>query len=233
MSRSLLAAALATTLLSSIFAPSASAEVRFSQPPPTAGAPMNVDDLRIQEQTNIIVNRAKVRAKLAANRAANLARFRAYQQKGVFPSNTFSDGKLNVWRDAYGHLCAAATIMNAGGYTDLVNQVADQDNFIRLADVTQGPVMNWILTSGFTQGEIAAIQEPFMGVADPGEPAPQPILAEPVIDPAKRKAEDRRLMARYRQVTSQLLKQRAASLDAATDRLIAENPGLAAMLAAS
>ena len=79
---------------------------------------------------------------------ANLARFRAYQRKGELPSNTYAAGQLNVWRDEAGHLCAAATIINASGAVALVEQVAEESNFIRLADVTSGPLMDWILTSG-------------------------------------------------------------------------------------
>ncbi|MGE5184098.1 MAG: hypothetical protein ACM31C_18640, partial [Acidobacteriota bacterium] len=141
------------------------------------------------------LDRASVRAALAHVRASNLAAFRAYQQKGVFPSNTFEAKTLNVWRDRDGHLCAAATIIDASGQHDLVARVADQSNFIRLADVRQGPLMDWILTSGFTQDEIAAIQEPFMPVAKPRMP----------VEPDLRTAEDARLRAKYKAVTRMLV----------------------------
>ena len=71
--------------------------------------------------------------------------------------------------------CAAATIIKMSGQDALVNRVAEQNNFVRLADVEQGPLMDWILTSGFTQDEIAAIQEPFMPVTD-----------APVLEPTER-----------------------------------------------
>jgi hypothetical protein len=165
-------------------------------------------------------DRAAVRAALARARAANLAAFRAYQAKGVFPSNTYKDGKLNVWRDADGHLCAAATIIDKSGQHDLVRRVAEQSNFIKLADVTQGPLMTWILTSGFTQDEVAAIQEPFFRVGEPAEP-------RPVIIADRRSAEDQRLRERYTTVTKQLVDSEQKSLDLATDRLM-KDPILAA-----
>lgn len=168
-----------------------------------------------------VVSRAAVRAKLARARATNLARFRAYQQKGVFPSNTYTRGSLNVWIDDDGRLCAAATIIQASGHGALVRQVADENNFIRLADVKTGALMDWISTSGLTQDEIAAIQEPFMGVDD-GLREPAPIL----VDKGKRAFEDRRLAARYKQVDAAIVRNATASLDAATDRLMA-NPALA------
>jgi len=173
------------------------------------------------------LDRAAIRAKLAANRAANLARFRAYQQKRVFPSNTYTDDKLNVWLDRQGHLCAAATIIKMSGHDDLVARVAAQHNFIRLAEVTEGPLMDWMLMSGFTQDEIAAIQEPMMPVTrEPVlEPQPEPILA----NRGMRRAEDRRLVAKYRQVDRMLVKNRAHSLDRAVDRLMTR-PDLARQL---
>jgi hypothetical protein len=177
----------------------------FAQPP---------DALPMRPQH--VLDRASVRAALEQARALNLARFRAYQNRGVFPSNNFSDDKLNVWRDADGHLCAAATIINASGQHDLVSRVADQNNFIRLADVTQGPLMDWILTSGLTQDEIAAIQEPFMPVGRRRQP----------IEPDLRTAENQRLRAKYTAVTRMLVANEKKSLDAATDRLM-KRPQLA------
>jgi hypothetical protein len=191
-----------------------------SVPPPHEQVPSDVPvaQMRIAPRA---VDRAVVRKALARARAKNLASFRAYQAKGVFPSNTFSDGKLNVWRDGENHFCAAATMIKMSGQDELVNKVADENNFIRLADVQQGPLMDWILTSGFTQDEIAMIQEPFIGVG--GEEMPGgPVL----VDKNLRKAEDKRLRAKYTSVTRKLVASARKNLDKATDRLM-NNPNLA------
>jgi hypothetical protein len=217
MSRFFLIASLMTAFTS--FSASASAQ-RFSQPPPHAGATADRDIYRVG-----VVDRAKVRAKLAANRADNLARFQAYQQAGVFPSNTYDARKLNVWIDADGRLCAAATIIKASGHGMLVTKIGEQNNFIRLADVKQGPLMDWILTSGLTQDEIVAIQEPFEGVGD----EPNGRMAPRTVDLQKRRIEDNRLRNTYKAVAAQIVKNQAASLDAATDRLM-KNPSLASTL---
>jgi hypothetical protein len=222
MSRLALAFALFTSLSTSALAdrtvePSFGmpAPMHFAQPPDAkAELPM------------VTLDRAAIRAKLAQNRTANLARFRVYQKKGTFPNNTYADGKLNVWRDQLGNLCAAATIINASGQTDLVMRTADQNNFIRLADVTQGPLMDWILTSGLTQAEIAAIQEPFMPVTITPDPRIEPVDDPLVVDARMRRIEDRRLAAKYKQVDARIVKDTNKSLDAATDRLMA-NPSLA------
>lgn len=203
----------------------------FAQPPPgwqtrqDLPAVSEPDPALAPRPAAPVLDRAAVRAKLAAVRAANLARFRAYQRRGVFPDNTYSDGQLNVWRDAAGHLCAAATIINASGATALVEQVAAERNFVRLADVTSGPLLDWILTSGFTQAEIVAIQAPFSPVMrrPPVESRPSPIVA---VDPALRRAEDQRLARRYREVDAMIVRGQQSSLDLAADRLLA-SPELA------
>ncbi len=212
-----LVASLSTAALADRIAPPSMpvASYGFARPP-SSDMPVSV---------SVRLDRAAIRAKLAKNRAANLARFRVYQKRGVFPSNTFTDGKLNVWHDQFGHFCAAATIIKLSGQDDLVDRVAEQNNFIRLADVTQGPLMDWILTSGLTQDEIAAIQEPMMPVTR--EPVIEPEPSTPIlVDAGMRRAEDRRLIARYKQVDRQIVKGTRKSLDAATDRLLA-NPDLA------
>lgn len=226
MSRFAIAFSLIASLSSTALADRAT-PMKFAQAP--VESPQHIGSMsRVQVDDlgdmPVIVDRAAVRAKLAKNRAANIARFRVYQKKGSFPNNTFTDGKLNVWLDDYGNFCAAATIIKLSGHDDLAQRTAEQNNFIRLADVTQGPLMDWMLTSGLTQAEIAAIQEPMMRVTnDPSlEPRPEPIL----VDARMRRAEDRRLIAKYKQVEARILKNKNKSLDAATDRLMA-NPDLA------
>jgi hypothetical protein len=210
MSRFLIAFSFVTSLTGS-----AMAEGHFAQPPVPAAA-----EAQLRVAPHFKVSRSAVRAKLIANRTANLDRFRIYQRGGVFPSNTYSDGKLNVWRDDNGHFCAAATIIRMSGMTELVDRVAEQSNFIRLADVKQGPLMDWILTSGLTQDEIAAIQEPMMPVVrEPYEP----------VDPDMRTVENQRLIKKYKQVDRMLVKNQRASIELAVDRLMA-HPALAAQL---
>ena len=205
------------------------ADASFAKPPPAAAAVssnvVNGDAVAMPQRW---LDRDAVRSALVKARATNLAAFRAYQAKGVFPSNTFTKGKLNVWLDRDGNFCAAATIIKMSGKDDLVNTVAADNNFIRLADVKQGPLMDWILTSGFTQDEIAAIQEPFIGVDDePSMRRERPILAK--VNPQKRKVEDARLRTKYKAVDKMIVKNANKSLDKAVDRLM-KNPQLAFQL---
>jgi hypothetical protein len=207
MSRLLIAASLVAALTTT-----AVADQRFAAPPPevvAASEPAEVAPA-YPRQMRVVLDRDTVRAKLAEMRAANLARFRAYQEGGVFPSNTFDARKLNVWMDRAGHLCAAATIISASGQGLLVQQVAEDNNFIRLADVKQGPLMDWILTSGLTQDEIVAIQEPFSRV----------MRDQPVVDPELRAAETARLIKKYKAVDAMIVKNQKKSLELAVDRLM-------------
>jgi len=210
---------LVTTLLASLSASAFAAPAMAYAPPPAQGIMMR--------PSTAGVSRAAVRAKLAEMRAANIARFHAYRTAKVYPSNTYLPGSLNVWRDEEGHLCAAATIINASGETQLVQETASTNNFIRLADVTEGPLLSWIVTSGLTQEELVAIQVPFMGVA-PSENAPYEMPRPPriAIDAKKKAAETARLATRYRRTEAALARATKRSLDLATDRLLA-NPDLA------
>ena len=162
-------------------------------------------------------DREAVRAALATRREHNLSSFRAYRNGGVYPHNYVRPGPLNTWRDRDGHLCAAATMIDRDGKHELVAEVAKDNNQIRLLNVTDGVLMDWILTSGFTLEEIDRIQEPGF----------QPEM--PPID--WQTQEDARLNKDYAATDTWLVKHDKAGLDSATTRLMA-HPELAEKLLA-
>jgi hypothetical protein len=104
------------------------------------------------------------RERLAKNRARHLDELHAYWKAGVFPRNEQLPMIGNVFKDSSGHLCAAANLIKLDGYGDLVDRTATENNFVRLADVKEGALHEWILQSGFTQEEVAMIQVPYMPV---------------------------------------------------------------------
>ena len=165
-------------------------------------------------QVEARVSQARVVKALAARRAKNLAAFRAYRKAGVYPHNYVRRGPLNVWMDMDGHLCAAATVMDKDGKHDLVLATAKKNNFIRLQNVTEGPLMDWILTSGFTLEELDRIQEP-MTMDDRTEP--------------DYKLADAQLAKSYAATDAWLVQNTKASLARAASRLM-ENPSLARRL---
>lgn len=214
MFRRLAALALAASL--SLLTTSSADARGFARPPDGASLPVASEVAPDRMPTLAPAIRARLKRVLSNRRAKNIAAFRAYANRGVYPHNFVTDGALNVWIDEEGHMCAAATMIFRSGARSLVRQIGRDDNYIRLGDITGGPVMDWILTSGLTQTEVATIQEPFMGNPEPS-PQPMPIVAKP--EPSPRQLEDQRLAARYRDVLGLLASWQRDSLDAAIDRL--------------
>ena len=193
---------LAAAFLSITLAAGAASARQFAQAPVAAGAPAYRPPTDRRAPSHALLVRA-----LRARRAANLARFHAYRTKGVYPHDDVAMTSENIWRDGEGHLCAAATIIDQDGQHDLVNDTAQHANGVKLGEVTSGALYDWILTSGFTQVELATIQEPFMG---PREPAAKPDW---------RVAEDARLKKKYARIEATLRDDTGDSLDQAADRL--------------
>src|SRR5262249_40759953 len=137
-------------------------------------------------------------------------------------------GMLNVWKDYDDHLCAVATLVHLDGRDDIVDSVARDENFVKTANLTGGPLIDWVLTSGLTQEEIVMIQQPSAADVEAGEAASR--------DEQRRikrwlRREDNRLAGIYKTVESTLKTDRIADagLDLATARL-AERPELAQAL---
>jgi len=103
--------------------------------------------------------RARVRAKLAERRKVTFERFLAYREARVYPVN-MENGFQHVWVDNLANLCAAATLISHDWGRDAALAVGHENNQLALASVTEGPLLDWMLTSGMTQAEIVAIQVP-------------------------------------------------------------------------
>jgi hypothetical protein len=227
MFRRLASLALSLSLATTAFTASTADARSFAQAPADQPAEVvGVERLMTQPDSTPRISaaaRARLRKVLASRRAKNVAAFRAYASRGMFPHNFTISGPLNVWIDEEGRMCAAATMMFKSGAKSLVRQTGRTNNFIRLGDVTDGALMDWMLTSGLTQSEVAMIQEPFMG-----RPEPEP--GEPPMGSVEwRTAEDARLKARYAEIVATLVTSPDASIDAAIDTL-ASRPDLVAKL---
>ncbi len=199
---------LATALLTFSLASNVAGAGQFAQPPAKSEA-------RVAMPVRLEPTRAEVRAALEKRRDHNLAAFRAYRKAGVYPHNFIRVGPLNVWRDSDGHLCAAATRIDRDGKHQLVQDTGDKNDFIRLLDVTDGALYDWMLTSGFTIEEIDRIQAPMI----------QPDLR----DSEWIQAENTRLAKEYAATDTWLVKHRKAGLETAVNRLMA-HPDLARAL---
>jgi hypothetical protein len=96
-------------------------------------------------------------AELASSRAQMIAWLTEYYERGIYPTD--ADGKpMSVFKDAQGVRCPMAELIFRSGHGDLVDAVVAQNNKLRLADVKDGPVYDWMATSGLTIEEIAMVQ---------------------------------------------------------------------------
>ncbi len=201
---------------SSLFAAACSPAV--SRGASDAGTPIARPDPRPAQPS---IDRAKLRAALLQRRVDSYGRFIAYREARVYPVNNVNAGFEHVWLDDFGNLCAAATIIAADWGRDATVRVAADNNFLRLADVADGPLLDWMLTSGLTHHEIVAIQVPGFAGSQPDMPI-QPG------DPA-RDAEVARMYTLYVDVERQLMSMWEANLDDAVDALM-KRPELARQL---
>jgi hypothetical protein len=179
-------------------------------------APTIVEPTRPTEPTPGPIDRAALRAKLAARRDVNVARFLAYRDAGIYPINTTGVSPNHVWMDPNANLCAAATIISGDWGRDATVAAILGNNNIRLADVHEGALHDWILTSGFTHHELVAIQAPSIDISQ---------------EEMMRSVEVGRLYAIYLDVERQLRSMWDQSLDDAADALM-RNPTLARALLA-
>jgi hypothetical protein len=176
---------------------------------------------RVPSRANVSrATRARLLSQLRARRALNLQRFAAYHRAGVFPDNHVQPGMLNVFIDDEGHICAAANLIALDGLRNVVEDQAQTDNYIRLADVHSGALYEWMLMSGFTQEEIAEIQEPYAYIPDEPFGDPEPIEPTQPTILALEQQERERLQRRLLEVEGMLRRNARASLQTAVDRLI-------------
>lgn len=106
------------------------------------------------------------REALLAARKRQLVRLRAYAAARRFPSNHKIFGETPVFVDPHGIPCAVAHLMIESGHAELVQRVTETDNHVRIATLSRGPVVDWILRSGLTQMECGDIQ-PAYGFEEP------------------------------------------------------------------
>ncbi|APR88407.1 hypothetical protein A7982_13756 [Minicystis rosea] len=168
-----------------------------------------------------------VRAKLAAHRAQQIARLQEYAASGRFPHNFVARTGLHIFRDDAGRLCAVANLVQQDGRADLVDATARTRNDLAIADVYDGPMLDWVLGSGLTQEELSRIQFPAMPVkrawvapiAKAKKPQPKAVAA---VDPISEVELQAQIRAHVATVAAELEANRESSLDLAVSRYLEE-----------
>ncbi len=141
---------------------------------------------------------------LLGRRQVQSQRLQEYSLYGVFPTNKDFPEKTPYFVDAKGTPCAVANLMVEDGQKDLVQAIAKKNNQVRVKDVKDGPLIDWILRSGLTQEECARIQ-PTYGPQTPEEIA--------------RNKERERIRKHFETVLHELQEHTYTSLSTAMDRL--------------
>lgn len=110
---------------------------------------------------------------LRRNRETQILRVDAYRRRGIFPQNVdFAGERVPYFVDARGVACAVANLMREDGYHSAVTAIAAGNNHVRVMDVTEGPLLTWVRTSGLTQPEAARIQPSYDFMRPPPTPTP-------------------------------------------------------------
>ncbi|MFK7927225.1 MAG: hypothetical protein AB8H79_03505 [Myxococcota bacterium] len=154
-------------------------------------------------------------AHLRQQRQAKMARLQAYSNQGVFPEDPTADGFFHSFLDLNGTPCAVADLMWNSGAVDLVQQTAATQNDVVLSEVADGPLVDWMLTSGLTREEVAVIQEP--GFNARMMEMPDPI--EVPLDVQAQQVEQRRIRAHLQAALMLLQADTESSIAKAMSRL--------------
>jgi len=167
-------------------------------------------------------DRAALKKKLAASREQQIERVRAYGRAGKFPRNTLVENKrVPIFVDDKGTPCAVANLMIMDGRRNDVLAIAKANNLVRVMEVHDGPLVDWLLHSGLLQEEAALIQPSYEWE---GRPVPQPPEREPA--PALKVMvglehdEILRIKAHLGSVVKQLVANTDDALETALDRLL-------------
>ncbi|HSD90679.1 MAG TPA: hypothetical protein VLB44_24310 [Kofleriaceae bacterium] len=100
-------------------------------------------------------------AELAGRRAQLIGWLHDYTDAGQYPTDAAGMPR-SVFVDEHGVRCPMAELIYRSGHPELVEAVVREHNEVRLAEVTEGPLHDWMVGSGLTLDEIALIQ----GAAD-------------------------------------------------------------------
>ncbi|MDZ4658209.1 MAG: hypothetical protein SH868_11585 [Bythopirellula sp.] len=96
---------------------------------------------------------------LSHQRKQNIERLVAYRDRALFPLNEgHADEGAPIFVDRHDTACAVGHLMRESGWRREVELIATTNLLVYVTDVSSGPVANWVLQSGLTQGEAALIQ---------------------------------------------------------------------------
>lgn len=103
--------------------------------------------------------RLRWKERLEEERQTNIRRLERYRDRGLFPINEHVAGRaVPVFVDNYDTACAVGHLMRLSGWEHEVATIQAASNLVYVNDVSDGPLVDWVATSGLTQEEAALIQ---------------------------------------------------------------------------
>lgn len=116
---------------------------------------------------------------LRARRETQIARVEQYRRRGAFPLNLdFAGERVPYFVDARGVACAVANLMIEDGRRADVDAISAANNHVRVMEVSEGPLVEWVLGSGLLQEEAARIQPSYDFMRPTPAPEPEPGIVE-------------------------------------------------------
>ena len=82
----------------------------------------------------------------------------AYREAGRFPINYYMTQRIPVFIDEHNTHCAVGFLMRESGFGTLAREIAANDNYVWVKDITDQRVIEWQVNAGFTIEELKIIQ---------------------------------------------------------------------------
>lgn len=98
------------------------------------------------------------RSRLEHERWLQIVRLLQYRNGGRFPQNRVSVTSVPVFVDDQGTACAVGHLMRRSGWKREVASIVASNNNVYVPDVSEGPLLRWVMTSGLLLEEAAMIQ---------------------------------------------------------------------------
>lgn len=110
---------------------------------------MRLEQFRVKNHLSVVEKELRRRnvdhlaPELQQERAKNINHLHDYWTKGLFPKNLdFAGKRVPYFKDAFGTPCAMAYLIEQSANQNLVNTVAESNNYVYINDIHDGPVLD-------------------------------------------------------------------------------------------
>lgn len=118
----------------------------------------NNDEQRIQMHLKWVSHILRQRASTCQVRGELLDVLQQYWKRGLFPKNSHHAQRQPYFIDGYGTACAVGYLIQKSGYERFAAQIAKENNYAYIHEMTYPELPQWASKHGFTVDELAWIQ---------------------------------------------------------------------------